>query len=298
LRLRGVNERNILLRADLSQLEPGTTIEQAILTLYEVSGGDTPIDGKVYGVLRSWAELEATWEKANQSTAWALLGCNGEGSDRDPTMTFQRGLFPTWRNYTNYPFDFDVTALVQRWVNSPAANRGLLVGAMEGASGELVFGSSENPAEEARPLLLIRYRPGTGVTATPTGVVTMTPTPMPGDRGRIQNNAFEDRNSNLMWDGGEPGLSGAAIELRNLSNVLLDSCFTGASGTCSFENLTPDTYRVRLVSIPAGYVMVDPSLTTWTFTVSAGSTMQVSFALRNQGAQVDRLWLPIVVSAR
>jgi hypothetical protein len=312
LRLRSVNERNILLRADLSQLAPGTTIEQAILTLYQISGGDTPIEGKVYGVLAGWAEMEATWQNAIATTPWAVAGCNGEGTDREASFVFRRGLYPTWRNNDNYPFDFDVTSLVQRWVNNPATNHGLMVGSMEGAMGELVFGSSENGTEASRPRLLIRYRPGTGVTATPTatstagpsptptrtGMATTTPTQTPEGTGRVQNNAFYDSNGNLAWDGQEAGVAGAAVELRNLSNVLLRSCFTGTGGICSFENLTPGTYRVRLVSIPAGYVMVDPSLATWTFAVNAGSTMQVSFALRNQGTLTKRVWLPMVVSTR
>jgi len=301
LRLRAVNERSILLRADLTQLAPGTIIEQAILTLYEVAGGDTPIEGRVYGVLANWDEMDATWQLARQSAPWTVPGCNGEGADRESTIVHLRGLFPTWRNYSNYPFDFDVTSLVQRWVNNPAANYGLMVGSMEGAMGELVFGSSENTEEASRPRLLIRYRGGAGVTMTPTLSPTAGPSPTPtqtrtpGAGGQIQNNAFVDGNGNLTWDVEEQGVSGAAIELRNLSNVLLNTCFTSSAGTCSFENLTPDTYRVRLVSIPAGYVMVDPSLATWTLPVSAGSTMQVSFALRNQGALADRVWLPIVV---
>ena len=312
LRLRGVNERNILIRTDLSQLAQGTTIEQAILTLYQVSGGDTPIEGKVYGVLRDWVEMDATWEDAAESTAWATAGCNGAGTDRASSFVYGRGVYPTWRNYTRYPFDFDVTSLVQGWVNSPATNHGLMIGSMQGAFGELIFGSSEHVTEEARPRLLIRYRPGTGVTVTPTptptggvsptptptptGMVTATPTPTQGSKGRVQNNAFEDSNGNLIWDGREPGVAGAAVELRNLSNILLNTCFTGTGGTCYFENLEPDTYRVRLISVPAGYVMVDPSLATWTFTVNAGSTMQVSFALHNQGTSVGRVWLPIVLS--
>ncbi|MCD6520811.1 MAG: DNRLRE domain-containing protein, partial [Anaerolineae bacterium] len=178
LKVRSQDNKRILIRADLSMLPPGTTIERAVLTLYETGGSANTIQGSVYGILRDWAVEQTTWISATQSTLWGLPGCSEAGTDRDSTPTYQRAIFPTWGSFRSYPFDFDVTALVQQWVDDPSSNKGLVIASSEGPSAEFTFGSSENVDPEMRPRLLIRYYSGPTPTATPT-VTGTPPTPTP-----------------------------------------------------------------------------------------------------------------------
>ncbi|MCD6518323.1 MAG: hypothetical protein J7M05_00155, partial [Anaerolineae bacterium] len=62
-------------------------------------------------------------------------------------------------------YEFDVTGALQRWLADPAANYGLLLRGVGGASRQLSLASSEYPQETLRPILAITYtRPISSVT--------------------------------------------------------------------------------------------------------------------------------------
>lgn len=337
LRLRSGNIKNILLSADLTalpggvQLPPGTEIISATLTLYQTGGGDNGFIGQVYEVLRDWTCSQANFDRASSGIPWGLPGCDLEDVDRSDQPVSQRTINPTWACFPNgYPFDFDITALVRKWVNDPGSNHGLLLMSHLPPAAEFRFNSSDNGDQNTRPRIFIRYRPAstatptatptrTGtptVTPTPTGtsVVTLTPTATatPSQTptqtptqtpvatatatatafpsGVIEGLVFEDLNLDDEPQGGEPGIAGVTVELHDAANVLLRTAVTTLEGAYVFMNVDPGSYRLRLESVPGGYELIDPAARF--ASVEAGSVRTVHFALRAKGSY--GIYLPVV----
>ncbi len=96
--------------------------------------------------------------------------------------------------------------------------------------------------------LAVAYVPPPAPTATPTNTATPTATSCPLT-GSIQGKVYSDLNGNGVHDS-EPGLAGALIELRNSSNVLLDTRTTGADGLFQFDSLPLGQYTVTEIDPP------------------------------------------------
>lgn len=170
-----------LVHFDLQAVPPGAVIQQATLELYQVSRSNTtPLNLDVYRVLRGWWETDVTWNRAMQDASgpllWSRPGAAGANSDREnePILHSVINSYAGWRV-------FDVTRIVQLWVNQPAANRGLLFeGKTDNNDTVLVsFASSEYGRDVTlRPRLSLVYTTHTAVpTATPTATYTATPLP-------------------------------------------------------------------------------------------------------------------------
>ena len=63
---------------------------------------------------------------------------------------------------------------------------------------------------------------------------------------------WDDYNANGIQDAGEPGISGATVNLLDSGGTQIATTTTNASGIYSFTNLTPGTYTVQLVK-PTGF---------------------------------------------
>ena len=299
LRLRSPDVRRILLRADVSALPPGTWIEEATLTLYQGGAAGGPMSTSVYGLLRPWIHGQATWNRASAAVLWTLPGCGGAGSDRDAVSVAERQIWPTAGGYADYPFDWDITALVQRWVSDPGANHGLLIEGSAGAALEFLFRSSDYPDAAVRPRLLIRYRtdgptptpsatatitqePTPGPSSTPTATATATMTPPPSSKGAV---------SVLASEGGRGGgvVPGVMVELQDLQGSgYREVRATNAQGRCLFGDLIPGAYRVTVIQVPWPHRMVDDA--PYYVTVEAGSTLEIEISLRRIGI----LALPLI----
>jgi hypothetical protein len=251
LKLRQPDVRRILIKSDVTMLPPGTIIDKATLTLYQTSGGYNTMTARLHNVLRPWVAPFTTWNAYAQNVPWAQAGCSAVGTDRATALAFERDVFPTWGSYSDYPFDFDVTGLVQGWVNDPANNQGLIMVNGAGPATETIFGSSDNGNESLRPKLVIWYKAGSAITPTPTATTT------PDAGGVVQGTVYVDWNANGAADAGE-GVAGATVRLRSQSDPTLDrTTLSGADGHYRFEGLAAATYRVQLIAAPAGYAIVD-----------------------------------------
>ena len=300
LKLRAPNIKRILIRADLTILDPGTVIREAVLTLYQGSGSGNPLDSSVYGIVRGWEAETVTWLRAAEAVPWEAVGCDAPNTDRAADPTTQREIFPTFGSYENYPFDFDVTDLVQAWVNDPGANQGLLIVGTSGAAVEFAFRSSDYYDTSVRPRLMIRYG-GLASTATPTATSdvtstpTLTPTPLPSAtptgslKGAIRGVAYEDQNGNGRRDVGEPGVPGVIVELRDMGNPQFHetrSC--DVEGRYAFEDLDPGTYRMTLSHVPPRYLPADD----WPLFVPASSGVDRDIPIALRSAEMG--FLPLI----
>jgi hypothetical protein len=129
-----------------------------------------------YQMKRAWEEEQATWNQAANGVPWGVPGANDPLTDRwfRPTDLITMTDVNTW-------YEWDVTEMVQDWVFTPGANKGLTVRVVDHPETpvEYLFASSEYPTESLRPKLVVRYRLGPPPTATPVPTATPTPTPTP-----------------------------------------------------------------------------------------------------------------------
>ncbi|WP_164490234.1 SdrD B-like domain-containing protein [Runella sp. SP2] len=97
------------------------------------------------------------------------------------------------------------------------------------------------------------------ITPTGTGIAKDNPTidgALYSPLGSIGNYVWKDTNNNGRQDSGETGQAGIILQLLQGSSVV-DEDTTDVNGFYSFNNLTSDTYQVKLLltSLPAGCVI-------------------------------------------
>jgi hypothetical protein len=264
LHVYGLGYKRALLNFDVSDLPAGAQIVSATLRLtadFQCNlNQDRPLAVGVYQVNKSWVARQATWNVAAVGMPWAMAGCEGVPLDRNATpanittVTEVSGSHP-WevKNYI-----WDVTSIVQSWVDSPSTQAGLLLMTQDAIFRDICFPDSSYSLADRRPLLHIAWRPAPPPTSTPTptptrtpdGSITPTPTPT-SSLGAIEGTVFEDMNVNGRRDAGEPGLGGVTVELWQ-GGTRISQQSTVGSGAYRFADLTPGTYIVKETD-PPGY---------------------------------------------
>jgi len=123
------------------QVPEGAVIQKAELVMYALSplyGG--PIT--VHQVLESWDEQTATWNSRGDSLGpWSSEGALSLSSDSVPTAEMESEDFPQC-GYWDCPEGTmgdgwtrtDITEVMQRWVDDPTSNYGLMLDVTEGRS--------------------------------------------------------------------------------------------------------------------------------------------------------------------
>jgi hypothetical protein len=164
----------ILIKFDISQIDPATFVAEARLNLYAWYRTQTySVEAYAYRVRRNWSESKSTWNRASASNPWGIPGCKDPLTDFDPSS-----VATTTLSYTNQWYTWDITGMVQDWVANPSANHGLLIVA-EGMGNQYQFRSSEIPSSNLRPFLEVTVDaegPTPSQTTTPVETYTVTPT--------------------------------------------------------------------------------------------------------------------------
>ncbi len=142
-----------LLRFDLEgHIPANSNIVSARLSLYAWSRRTLyGMRVSAFGVQRPWDVGAATWNSATALQAWAVPGCDGVGSDREGNAVDSRFVY-----FTNQFYDWNITRLVQAWVNDPGTNNGVLLIGRD-VDQEVRFRASEWRVSEQRPRLEIFY---------------------------------------------------------------------------------------------------------------------------------------------
>lgn len=143
----------VLIRFDLEGYIPANSqILSAKLSLFAWSRRTfSGIRVSAFEALRYWDEATATWNNASVFEPWTSPGCDAVGSDRAGAL-----LASTFVYFTNKFYDWDVTSLVQRWVNDPSTNHGILL-LGQNVDQEVRFYSSEWRVPQQRPKLTVIY---------------------------------------------------------------------------------------------------------------------------------------------
>lgn len=284
MRLKGNGDYKPLIFFDLRGWIPrGARIDSAVLTLRAFSNSTISgawFDVGAYGLKRPWAENEATWFHARSGDPWEVEGAESTVRDREYEAVDHTRF--RYDDAKNRDYSWEITRLVQRWVEDPDSNFGVLLrpdgGYGNTASCYFDFWTKEKGIDGS-PKLHIRWSDPTPTppppTATPTATTTPTPTASPtAGIGTLQVVVFNDLNRNGMRDGGEPGLAGAAVTVRR-AGVTVANCLTPADGTCTFSSLAVGDYEVE-ESDPPGYASSTPNV--WSpVTVASGQVVTVPF---------------------
>jgi hypothetical protein len=145
--------QNALIRFDLSPIPGGADIIDAKLELYcdGWSGPGAEVTAGAYPVLRNTTISQATWNQAQDGNPWNTPGCGGVGSDREGTAQSSVTI-----NGIEKWCSWNVTDMVQRWVDGTLTNNGVLVRADTG-QGSYAFQSSEGSIIARRPRLVVTY---------------------------------------------------------------------------------------------------------------------------------------------
>lgn len=158
LRIDGNPDQAALLRWDLSSIPVGSVVQSATLSL-NVTGtsGDTY---EFYEVLRGWSETQATWTKATTTpnVNWGTAGAQGAADRGTIVLGSMNALTMGPRTIS---LNADGIAAVQRWVNTPLANNGLVIQDYANATNDDLVLSSNHASNSAenRPRLIVVYAP-------------------------------------------------------------------------------------------------------------------------------------------
>jgi hypothetical protein len=95
-----------LVKFDLTPISPGTPIQSAVLGLYMFFQAGTDFDVEVYRLIEPWNEMGVTWNNQPQFDSTAITSLPYQGI--------------AW-------WEFDITDLVQDWVDNPGQDYGALL---------------------------------------------------------------------------------------------------------------------------------------------------------------------------
>ena len=169
-------QRRALLRFDVQSIPSHAHVLRAELQVWVINRTNAdPIDVAAYRLLRPWDESTATWQQASAGEPWAAPGADSP-SDRALTPAASATVTKTLTWVT-----WDITEMVQAWVQHPEQNAGLILDVTGGGAGNYGFYSTEAPDIQHRPRLIITYAADPvappNSTPTPTPTPTLPPTP-------------------------------------------------------------------------------------------------------------------------
>lgn len=195
LKLRKDDVFSPLIQFDLADLPAAADILSAAIRLYvDAARNDPPesLQVNAYKVNRTWIDSQASYYQARSGVNWAMQGCRGVPADRDAEAcsSYEIQGIGVWSS-------FDVTTVLQEWLDDPASNHGVVLKCSGYLSpGYYEFASSEHPDISLRPELLVVYEssgPGSTPTRTvtpsrtPTSTPTLTHTPTPTPTGTVSS---------------------------------------------------------------------------------------------------------------
>ena len=279
LRIQSPGNKRCLLDFDVSQVPAGAQIISATLrlTTSTINYGqmETPMNVGAYLVNQDWIANQATWYSAFDGRQWSTAGCEGIPGDRSANPVASTSILEVstgTKPYERVTYDWNVTQIVQAWVDSPADQAGLMLMSTDGMYREIGFwdsGFQGSAGQDLHPVLFVHWVPGEP-TPAPTPTQTLTPT-----TGRVEGTVFLDRNLNGNRDAGEVGVLGATVQLLNGSQIVGEAGTIG-SGAYSFAAVSPGSYTLVVVP-PAGHMISTQNPKP--VSISAGQTVEGDFGL-------------------
>lgn len=168
--------RRPILKFDVSSIDSGDTVSSAILYVYFHTDLGYSFDIGAYRVFKTWTEAGVTWNDwINPDSEWGTAGCDstndsgsdnsgdGTGDDRkataEDTYSFTANDGAGWH-------DFDITSLVQGWVDGSMASNGVILISDANSNIDSVGYYSEDYTTDTskQPKLVVTHTSGAGTT--------------------------------------------------------------------------------------------------------------------------------------
>lgn len=150
-----------LIQFDLSSIPVDATIISATLTLTLKSDGNTFASNnrilRVYRVIRSWLEAEATWNEADTGTNWGTAGCANTTTDVEASDIGTSSLLTSDSANDEKTFALTPSKIQEMITDGIFANEGFKISADTEVSDQYVFRGAETLTASQRPELCISY---------------------------------------------------------------------------------------------------------------------------------------------
>ncbi len=137
-----------LLKFDLGSIPTNAIITGASLSLFQLASNDSNVPVSAHRITQTWNEAFVTWNNRDNGIAW-----NTAGGDFDTTAQATTNIGPS----SNKRVEWDLTTLVQNWVEGTYANNGLALR----TEATNIFGeqflTSDHSDPTRRPSLTVTY---------------------------------------------------------------------------------------------------------------------------------------------
>lgn len=148
----------ILLRWDLTPIPSHSRVVSAVLVLHSVNENLSLRPDDIHVVKRDWQEGEATWLNFAKTRSWKAAGGRSIEEDRE-RAAFGRRVVVENAGRMLVHLGASATAALQKWVDDPSSNFGILFDTTDtNVKGLHLCSRTAEPAER-RPRLVIRYLP-------------------------------------------------------------------------------------------------------------------------------------------
>jgi hypothetical protein len=158
LQASGQPDRSALFGWDVSSIPTGSVVQSAQLTLTVTDSSNDTYN--LYQMLRHWEEKYATWKKATKRATWGEQGAAGS-TDFDADAVAQ--IVAGDSGQVTIDLNAEGLAMVQKWIDDPSSNHGIIVQGYGNSSDSLSIASREASASLGRPTLNVTYLPVNGL---------------------------------------------------------------------------------------------------------------------------------------
>ena len=146
----------ILLQFDLSGISSSATISSAELRLYTEAGDNMNVSVFQIGAADTWDEGSscgtngsANWTTRTASSTWGTVGVVGPSGGGTPVATINGS--------GNGIHSWNITSLVQGWIDGTITNNGVMVGSQDGGGDRTIDYYSRETTSGTPPTLRITY---------------------------------------------------------------------------------------------------------------------------------------------
>jgi cysteine-rich repeat protein len=222
---------------DNSSLPPGVSPTTAVLFTVTLAPGQNFLDADFGYVQLTGSIGDRVWEDVNDNGIQDVgeLGVNGvtvllgdSGGIIDTTVTSGNG---------NYSFSGLIAGTYLVQFVAPAG----AVFSPQDQGGDDAVDSDANASGLTAPIALAA---GENDTTVDGGIF------FPASLGDF---VWNDLDGDGIQDGGEPGVAGVTVALKDASDTIIATNTTDANGSYSFNGLNPGEYKVTFSGIPSGF---------------------------------------------
>ncbi len=261
--------RSSLLKFNLSNIPSTAVVSSAVLNVYMYTAPGVSYNVSAYRMTRDWTELGVTWNKYDGTNAWTTAG-----GDYNNSIEYARAALGTTGNVW---ISFNITPLVQKWVNGTNSNYGLiLVSNDTNAASQLAkfYSTDYGTNTSRRPILVVDY-------TAPFVFSFVSPTPENNSKSYLSYTLI-----NLSITNGNT--SNAILEWNGVNYTMTNaSASPSSSWYYNKTGLTPGTYTYKVYANDSVRGVFDVSETR-TYTVDYSTPVEtMPFFMSSDGLRAS-----------